>query len=98
MDMGSGELQRLPYSAVALHEDVLYFVHERTLYKRRLSSSRRLAHTPDASPLIEGTDMIASDIPSSVITLAPKDGYVQLVTTNGLYAVSSSGVTPVHKW
>lgn len=98
VDMESGDVQRLPYSAVVLQEDVLYFVHDHILYKTRLSPSRRLTLMRYPSALAEGTDMIASDIPSGVITLAPKNGHVRVVTTDGLYAVSSSGVTPVHKW
>ena len=98
IDMESGNLQRLPYSAVALQGDVLYFVQDRTLYKRRLSSSRRLAQMSDASSSPDATDVIASDIPSAVITLAPRNGSVRVVTTDGLYAVSSSGVTTVHRW
>lgn len=92
IDMESGNVERLPYSAVALQGDILYFVEERTLYKCRLSSFR---HTSDST---EAPDRIASDIPSSVITLAPRNGYVRVVTTDGLYAVSSSAVTPVHRW
>lgn len=98
IDMESGDLQRLPYSAVALQGDVLYFVQDRTLYKRRLSSSRRLAQMSDASASTDATEVIASDIPSTVITLAPRNGHVRVVTKDGLYAASSSGVTTVHRW
>jgi hypothetical protein len=51
-----------------------------------------------ASAVTEGTEMIASDIPSSIITLEPKNGFVRVVTTDGLYVVDSSGVTRVHSW
>lgn len=98
IDMESGAVQRLPYTAAVLQGDVLYFVHERTLYKTRLPLCRSLTLMPYPSALTEQTERIASDIPSNVITLAPMNGCVRVITTDGLYAVSSSGVTPIHRW
>src|SRR5262249_22183694 len=80
IDMESGHLQRLPYSAVAFQGEVLYFVHEGTLFKRRVPSSRRLAQMSNATAPIDPTEVITSGIPATVITLAPRNGHVQVIT------------------
>ena len=40
IDMESGDVRPLPYSAAAFQGDVLYFVQDHTLYKKELFSSR----------------------------------------------------------
>lgn len=98
IDMESGTVQRLPYTAATFQGDELYFVHERTLYKTRLSSRRSLTLMPYPSALTERTERIASGIPWNVIMLAPMNGCVRVITTDGLYTVSTSGVILIHNW
>ena len=94
IDAASGDLQRLPYSAVAISGDALYFAKDRTVYKRTLAF-RRSAHVLDATFSGDPLEVIASD---KVLLIAPSDDCVWLATEHGLFAANSMDVTLVHKW
>jgi hypothetical protein len=96
IDIGSGSIKTLPFSAICIHMDSLYFVRERNLYKTKLASFQHLSHMNlDASP--DATALVATDLPSPIITLTPTREYVQVVTSNGIYHASASRVVAVHK-
>jgi hypothetical protein len=92
--MNSGDVQHLPYSAVAMQDDALYFVKDRTVYRRRLtfqSAPLALDGAFSGDPL----EVVASD---KVLHLAPRDGCVWLATERGLFAAEAADVRLAHKW
>jgi hypothetical protein len=94
IDVASGDLQRLPYSALAIKGNDLYFVKDRTVYKTKLAFQRStsiLDNTFSGDPL----EQVASD---RVLLVVPRDDYVWLATERGLFAANSMDVVLVHKW
>jgi hypothetical protein len=94
IDMNSGDLQHLPYSAIAIKDNTMYFVKDRTVYRRKLAflrSTHALDDTFSGDPL----EVMASD---KVLLLVPRDDYVWLATERGLFAANTMDVELVHKW
>lgn len=94
IDFASGALQRLPYSAVAIEGDVLYFVKDRIVYRKKLAF-QRFANEVDSTFVGDPLEVMASD---RVLHVVPKDGNVWLATEHGLFAANSLDVDLVHKW
>lgn len=98
LDMDSGELQILPYSAIAVHGDFLYFVSGSVLFKLNLAFSRSFVKLPDVIILADAAKILASNIPSDVISLVPSTERLWLVTTKGLFSASSLGLGVQQTW
>ena len=94
IDIGSGDLQQLPYSAITIQEDMLYFVKDRTVYRRKLGF-QRTAYTFDSTFTDDTLEVVASD---KVLLMAPKDDLVWLATERGLFAADPMNVSLVHRW
>lgn len=94
IDMVSGTVERLPYSAVTVKTNSLYFAKDRTVYTTNLVLKRNRWH--EDKTFVDGPlAVVCSD---RVLAIIAREAHVWVATECGVFIGSSSGIDIVHKW